>query len=340
MIRVRPVQHRDLEQLVALAGKAGRGMTTMPQNERAMSNRIYLSQEAFARAEPLDKGETFFMVLEEDGEIVGMCCIFTKLGHDRPFYSYRLSHLSNQSPDLDIRVDTQVMHLVNDYHGYTEIGTLFVDPDKRQKGIGRFLSFSRFMLMAANPGRFGDRIMAEIRGWSDEHNSFPFWGAVGEKFFRMDFVEADKRSAHEFRFIADLMPKYPIYAELLDDDVKAILGKAHDSSKPAMGLLESQGFRYNSLIDIFDAGPSVDAHISNIELIKDAHMKTSVVGKVPAEGQKVLVAKKGFADFVCIETVMADYSSNEIALTEDMIKDLEINTGDDVLVAALKGKKS
>ena len=339
MIRVRPAQQRDLPQLLELASKAGRGMTTMPQNERAMSNRIYLSQEAFAKSAPCDKGETFFLILEIDDDIAGTCCIFTKLGADRPFYSYRLSHITNQSPDLDIRVNTKILHQVNDYHDFTEIGTLFVDPDKRMKGVGRMLSFSRFMLMAANPGRFGENIMAEIRGWSDEEESFPFWRAIGEKFFQMDFVEADKRSAHEFRFIADLMPKYPVYANLLSDEAQAILGKPHDHSKPAMELLKSQGFRYNNLIDIFDGGPSVDTHIDNIVLIKETVEKKSITGAPPATGQKVLVAKKAFAEFVCIETMMADFDSNTITLTKEMIQDLEIGEGDTVLVAPLRGKK-
>ncbi len=193
MFRVRPAQQNDLPHLMELVKKAGLGMTTMPQNQQAMLKRIYLSQEAFARMDRPEQNETFFMVLEnEEGKAVGTTSIFTNLGYDRPFYSYRLSHLTNQSPELDIRVDTNVLYLTNDYHGYTEIGTLFVDPDYRGAGVGRLLSFSRFLLMAANPGRFGESVMAEIRGWSDENEAFPFWIHLASRFFNMDFVEADR----------------------------------------------------------------------------------------------------------------------------------------------------
>ncbi|MCI5044213.1 MAG: arginine N-succinyltransferase, partial [Aquisalinus sp.] len=116
MIRVRPAQQNDLPGLMDLASKSGLGMTTMPHNEQAMLKRIYLSQEAFARTEQPEQKETFFLVMEDDKKIIGTGSIFTRLGHDRPFYSYRMSHLVNQSPDLDLRLETDLLYLVNDYH--------------------------------------------------------------------------------------------------------------------------------------------------------------------------------------------------------------------------------
>ena len=339
MLRVRPAQQRDIDDLMALSRKAGIGMTTVPKTERVMSHRIYLSQEAFARTTPLEKGETFFLVLEDDERVIGMSCIFTRLGAERPFYSYRLSHLSNHSPELDLRTETDVLHLVNDFHGYTEIGTLFVDPDYRKSGIGRFLSFSRFMLMAANPGRFGDRIMAEIRGWTDAENSFPFWHHVSQKFFHMDFVEADRRSTHDFRFIADLMPKYPIYTVLLHEEAQKIIGKPHDTSRTAMALLESQGFRYNNLVDIFDGGPSVSADIEQIKAIQEAHLRMAGMGEPPQGKQKVLVAKQSLTDFACIQTISDTPHGKDITLTAGMMEELGINEGEAVLVSPLFGKK-
>ncbi len=338
MIRVRPAQQDDISDLMALVAKAGLGMTTMPQSQQAMLNRIYLSQEAFARSAMPTHNETFFLVLEDDGKVIGTSCIFTRLGFDRPFYSYRISHLTNQSPELDIRVDTDVVYLVNDYHGFTEIGTLFVDPDCRGAGVGRLLSFSRFMLMAANPGRFGDNIMAEIRGWSDCDESFPFWEHVASKFFDMSFVEADKRSAHDFRFIADLMPKYPIYAELLPSAAQEILGKPHDNSRPAMELLMAQGFRYTNLIDIFDGGPSVEVHTDNIVMIKETAAKKVVAGIPPAGGEKALISTAGLADFSCIQTEINLSETDSVSLDPEMMAALGVNVGDTVLASLLKGR--
>ena len=339
MLRVRPAQQRDIDDLMALSRKAGIGMTTVPKTDRGMSHRIYLSQEAFARKTALEKGETFFLVLEDDQSVIGMACIFTCLGAERPFYSYRLSHLSNQSPELDVRIDTDVLHLVNDFHGYTEIGTLFVDPDRRQSGVGRFLSFSRFMLMAANPGRFGNKVMAEIRGWTGQDDRFPFWEHVSQKFFHMDFVEADRRSVHDFRFIADLMPKYPIYTTLLHEEAQEIIGKPHDTSKAAMDLLLSQGFRYEGLIDIFDGGPSVSAEVGQVQMINNAHTRITTLGEPPEKGQKVLVSTNTLTEFACIQTVADGPSGESITLNQQMLDDLSINEGHTVLVSPLIGRK-
>ncbi|NHK26487.1 arginine N-succinyltransferase [Parvularcula flava] len=340
MVRVRPAEQNDLPALMELAGKTGRGMTTVPQSERTMQHRIYLSQEAFARPRPTEKGEIFFLVLEDDSEVIGMACIFTHLGHDRPFYSYRISHISSHSPELELRTDANVLTLVNDFHGYTEIGTLFVDPDKRGGGVGRLLSFSRFMLMAANPGRFGDKIMAEIRGWADENGDFPFWEHVARKFFHLEFDEADKRSANDFRFIADLMPKYPIYADLLPKQAQEAIGKPHDSSRPAMELLMRQGFHYENLIDIFDAGPSLQARIENITTIRNAERRRVEKGKEVKGDMPALVAKIGMTDFACISAHVDAVDADTIILSQDQIDELGVKEGEEVLVTPVKGRKS
>src|SRR3546814_13187641 len=73
----------------------------------------------------------------------------------------------------------------------------------------------------------------------------------------MSFQEADSFNAlHGNQFIADLMPKHPIYTALLRDDARAAIGQVHDSGKPALAMLEAEGFRYDGYIDIFDGGPA------------------------------------------------------------------------------------
>ena len=50
----------------------------------------------------------------------------------------------------------------------------------------------------------------------DEDGGSPFWDAIAGRFFGMNFQEADAfNGAHGTQFIADLMPKTPIYTAML-----------------------------------------------------------------------------------------------------------------------------
>lgn len=265
---VRPARDADLDQLESLIANVDRGMLTMPATREQMAERLRVSAEAFNRGSAPPDGETYFMVLEEAGEILGTASLITSLGKERPFYSYRISRDSKVSPELGVKVELDLLHLVNDYHGDTELGTLFLRRDARGGGRGKLLSYARLMLIAADPVRFGHRAMAEVRGWTDEDGRSPFWDAVGAKFFRVDYQKADMMSARDHRFIADLMPRYPIYADLLPEAARAVIGRPHPDAAPARRMLEAQRFRFNNVVDIFDAGPCMEAYVDDILIVR------------------------------------------------------------------------
>ena len=49
-------------------------------------------------------------------------------------------------------------------------------------------------------------------------------------------------SAKSKRFIADLVPRFPIYIELLPKQVQDVIGKANELTIPALKLLERKVF--------------------------------------------------------------------------------------------------
>ncbi len=86
------------------------------------------------------------------------------------------------------------------------------------------------------------------------------------------------------QFILDLAPRHPIYIELLPEPARAVIGKVHPQGVPAMALLESEGFRPNGLVDIFDAGPTVACGRDNIRTVRDARALTvAIADQVEAE---------------------------------------------------------
>ena len=118
---------------------------------------------------------------------------------------------------------------------------MFLHPDYRGGGNGRLLQFVRFLFIADRPEVFESTVVSEIRGVIDEQDRSPFWNALGQHFFGIDFADADRLSVINKKFIAELMPKHPIYIPLLPKDAQDVIGKPHKDS--ARGREESAGGR-------------------------------------------------------------------------------------------------
>ena len=69
------------------------------------------------------------------------------------------------------------------------------------------------------------KTLAELRGVIDEAGGSPFWDGVAGRFFGMNFQQADQFNAvHGNQFIADLMPKHPVYTAMLPESARAVIG--------------------------------------------------------------------------------------------------------------------
>ncbi|WP_350334985.1 arginine N-succinyltransferase [Coralliovum pocilloporae] len=338
MLIARGVRAADEAALTELILSVSGHMTTMPRSPKEARHRIdhALSSLDKTITEPGD--EAYLFVLEENGAIVGLSAIYASVGLDRPFYNYRVARIAKASPDLDIRVDAQVLHLVNDYVGAAELGTLYLSPDARGGGRGRLISFTRLMFLAAFRERFPDRVMAEIRGWTDEEGNSPFWDAVGRQFFKLDLTTADQRSGRDYRFIAELMPSYPIYADLLPDSARDVVAVPHDGAAGALRLLESQGFSYENLVDIFDAGPCIEARQKNIGIVRDARRyMVQKSDSIQTGEQKCLISNLDLEQFVTVQGAVS-LSGEMISLSDELRIALNVGEGEPVLVYPMERK--
>lgn len=329
---VRPAKLSDLDRLEGMIARVDPGMLTMPSSREAMAARIERSLSAFARPSIAPQNECYFLVMEEGDELLGTASIFTNLGVERPFYSYRISRDAKVSPELGVKVELDLLFLVNDYHGDSELGTLFIERKARGGGRGRLLSFARLMLIAADPIRFGTKAMAEIRGFTDSEGRSPFWDAVGSKFFRMEYRKADALSARDHRFIADLMPRYPIYTSLLPDDARSVIARPHPDAEPALAMLKAQGFRYNDVVDIFDAGPTVEAFIDHVDTVREARRMTGAEFAAGLKPEAGLIANPDLGVFAVTQFA----ASHDPAL---VLARIGASPTDDVMVYRLKGSR-
>jgi arginine N-succinyltransferase len=271
--RVRPASLGDVDALKALAALTGGGFTNLPDHREALAERLTWSDESYARDVKDPDDELYMLVLEHGptGRIGGTACLFSRVGVRWPFYSYKLTTLSMQSKELGRTFRTGVLHLVNDFDGVSEVGGLFLHPELRTGGLGRLLARSRYLFLAQHRARFGERVLAELRGQIRADGSSPFWDGLAGRFFGMGFHEADAfNSVNGNQFIADLMPKFPVYVALLPEDAQAALGQPHEAGRAAQKMLVNEGFAFNGYVDIFDGGPTMDARIADLKSVREA----------------------------------------------------------------------
>jgi arginine N-succinyltransferase len=150
----------------------------------------------------------------------------------------------------------------------------------------------------------------------------------------MDYRKADVLSARDHRFIADLMPRYPIYVALLPDEARSVIARPHPDAEPALAMLKSQGFRYNDVVDIFDAGPTVEAFIDHIDTVREAvRMSAAEFSGGDLRAPAGLIARASVTDFA-----VTQYTRGEDPAA--VLKRIGAAGHDEVLVYRLKEKRA
>jgi arginine N-succinyltransferase len=290
--RLRAARSADLEALYEMAKLTGGGFTNLPPERAALKAKLDRAEAAFGTDNDTIADELFVLVLENGrtGAVRGTCQLMTQVGQRWPFYSYRLNTLTQYSQELDRTVRAELLSLVTDLEGSSEVGGLFLHPNERAGGLGLLLARSRYMFVAMHRKRFADRILAELRGIIDERGGSPFWDGVAGRFFGMNFQDADYFNAiNGNQFIADLMPKHPVYIAMLSEDARSVIGIPHPTGRAAMRMLEDEGFRSEGYVDIFDGGPTMVARTDNVTSVKNS-CEATVTGLSVDEGERAILA--------------------------------------------------
>ena len=276
---VRPVQVTDLPALRALVRLAGRGFNSLPANEERLTHRLRWAKRTFAEQVERADADYLFVLEDDDQQVIGVSALTGAVGLREPWYNYRVGLTVSSSAGLGIRRHIPTLFLNNEMTGQSELCSLFLRPDQRHGNNGRLLSLSRLMFVAEFPHLFGDKLIAELRGSADEQGCSPFWDSVGRHFFKTDFSHADHLSwLGNKSFIAELMPRQPLYTCMLTEEAQAVIGKPHTNSEPAMKILSAEGFAHRGYIDIFDAGPLIEAPVSSIRTVRDSQLLELAIG--------------------------------------------------------------
>ncbi len=341
MIFIRPVAQSDLAALLELAGSAGVGLTTLPKDRDLLHRRIVKSVRSFERIPDRPGGESYLLVMcdAESGKLVGASGIVSKVGGYEPFYAYQIQHEVHRCDVLRVRTEVPYLQLVRQHDGPAEIGSLFLHPDYRGRDNGRLLQLVRFLFVAEYREAFEPLVVSELRGVIDDDGRSPFWDSVGRHFFDIDFPRADHLSVVNKKFIADLMPTHSIYIPLLPPAAQAVIGKAHEGSRPALKNLETEGFRFNGMIDIFDAGPCVSCPRDDIRTVRES--RSGVVAEITRRelsppGYMVCTGSAGGTEFRASLGCMEVDADGGVCLTTSVARALNVRPGDRVRFAPLR----
>jgi arginine N-succinyltransferase len=332
--RVRPATGEDFRAIYQMAKLTGGGFTNLPADRGTLVAKLARSDDSFGRDEERQDGDLYMFVLEDpQAKIIrGTCQVFGQVGVVQPFYSYHLSTLTQTSPELGKTFRNQMLSLTTDLEGSSEVGGLFLHPELRAGGWGALLARSRYLFMKLHRARFGERTLAELRGVMDEAGNAPFWDGLAGRFFGMSFPEADEFNAvHGTRFIADLMPRTPIYVDLLADSARGVMGQPHPSGRAALRMLEAEGFAFDRYIDIFDGGPTVTAPTDQIRTVRETRIER--VAEIGDGGPtKVLAAAGRLKDFRACCASTKRIARKGVCIDPEAAELLQVDVGDEVAV--------
>jgi arginine N-succinyltransferase len=319
-----------------MAKLTGGGFTNLPADRATLVEKLARSDASFGRKADEQAADLYVFVLEDPktGAIKGTCQIFGQVGVVQPFYSYHLSTLTQTSPELGKTFRNQTLTLTTDLEGCSEVGGLFLHPSARAGGLGALLARSRYLFIKLHRARFGDRVLAELRGVMDEAGHAPFWDGLAGRFFGMTFPEADEFNAtHGTKFIADLMPKTPIYVALLAENAKAVIGQPHPSGRAALRMLETEGFTFDRYVDIFDGGPTVTAQIDKIRTLRESAMETICAIEDGGKTRMIVAAGRLKKFRACCASVRR-VPRRGIAIDPEAARMLGVKIGDEILAVA------
>ena len=232
------------------------------------------------------------------------------------------------------------LFLANDLTGNSELCSLFLHAGYRTGLNGRLLSKARFLFMAEFRELFGNKVIAEMRGMSDENGRSPFWESLGRHFFKMEFSQADYLTGVGNKaFIAELMPKFPLYTCFLSEEARAVIGRVHPDTEPALAMLKGEGFSYQGYVDIFDAGPAIEVETDKIRAVRDSQTLVLAVGTPGDDAIPYLIHNRKRED--CrITAAPARAAAGTLVVDPLTAKRLQLSAGSQVRAVPLSAKES
>jgi arginine N-succinyltransferase len=270
MFLIRSVRMKDYRDLLKLARELN--TVNLPHQPADIKKMIQRSIESFAGKLKDDKAHAQYLFVLEDtekGRVVGTSRSSPPWKPRKPFI-FQVMHEKVSSKTLSLQFLRKFYRFKSDTRGYTEIGGLVINPSYRShpEKLGKQLSYVRFLFMAAHPGFFKKKVIAELLPPLHREIGSTLYNFYGYRLTRLPYRKADLLSYKNKEFILRLFPKNDLYFDILPPEVQKDIEKTGHGSTVARRLLSQVGFRYANQIDPFDGGPYDVARLKEIIVVR------------------------------------------------------------------------
>lgn len=337
---VRPARLADLDGLHRLAQQSLVGVTSLPDDQARLAQRLHRSEASFASEVDYPSEEDYLFVLEDgvSGELLGCAGVQANCGFSQPFYSFRHDVFVHASPSLGIKHKVHALSLCHDLGGNSLLKGFHVTSDLREGPASQLTSRARLLFIAAHRRRFSSRLVAEMVGHTNEDGHSPFWDALGQHFFGMPYAQAEALDASTNRtYFAELLPHYPIYVSLLSEQAQGVIGQVHAGAKRPYDILLREGFESERYVDVYDAGPTLEANTAQVRSVYDSHVVplriTSHISMPTAPAW--LVSNQRSAGYRAVIVRSNWLAGRPLAISAVEAAALQLNEGDHVRLARL-----
>ncbi|MCE5316310.1 MAG: arginine N-succinyltransferase [Parachlamydia sp.] len=330
---IRPIRHTDFEAFVHMAQSASIGITNLPKNPDLLKKKLEDSLKAFAEERSTPSPDCYLFVLEHpETGVGGVAGLFSQTAVKVPEFFFMIEKISLPRFHPAVPAEMPLLLPVIEQNGPSEICSLFLAHNARKAGLGRLLSLSRFLFMAAFPQRFQETVTALMRGYFDAEGRSPFWEGVGRKFLDVDFLTLLRLREGSDEFVRNILPKYPMYAPLLSSEAQAAIGRVHPNTLPALTMLQHEGFIETGQIDFFDAGPRIKATSRNIRTVRESRVATvrAIVPSFQGEFYLICNSRLDFRAIIAPLILQDEGITQGITLGSDAAEALMVKTGDTI----------
>jgi len=262
---IRLARPSDLDELLKIAALVGPGFSSLPEDSDFLAQRL--------AGVGADETGDYLLVLQDiqSDALVGCAGVKARSGLKPGFWNLQIDPVPDTPGLWDMG---SYLCPTQRFQGMSEVGSLFLHPDYRKPGVGRFLALSRYLMVAAGPDKFADILWSELRGQVDPDGHAPFYEFFTKQFLDMPFVEADRRFATDMEEgLVELLPDQPVRLADLDARALDVLARTHPHGAGALSLLESVGFRFDGVVDVLEGGPLVSCCRDDITLVTRHQLK-------------------------------------------------------------------